>query len=166
MTTRPTISITLPSLHPAALDRALRNVRDATRSRHEVIVVSPFDTYYEKTLQNSAFYPGVPGLGGQTVANATSASLTGGFADNVLKGVANPFTNVYLPRGAWNVGVKGKGIIFQRRDPVEVVQEVPNSGKSFDEDAIRFRSRSRYVEDWVDASFWYQGSDGSATYTQ
>jgi hypothetical protein len=39
----PKISITLPSIHPAALDRALRNVRDATRSAHEVIVVSPFE---------------------------------------------------------------------------------------------------------------------------
>ncbi len=40
--TAPLISITLPSIHPEALDRALRNVRDATRSPHEVIVVSPF----------------------------------------------------------------------------------------------------------------------------
>lgn len=35
------ISITLPSLYPEALGRALANIRDATRSEHEVIVVSP-----------------------------------------------------------------------------------------------------------------------------
>lgn len=132
----------------------------------DTIVVSPFDTWNVKTLLNSAFYPGVPGLAGQTASNATAGSLTGGFAENVLKGALNPHTNVYMTRGAWNIGVAGKGIIFQRRDPVEVVQEVPNSGKSFDEDAIRFRSRSRFAEDWIDASFWYQGNDGTATISQ
>jgi hypothetical protein len=37
------ISITLPSLYPEALERALYNVNDATRGDYEVIVVSPFE---------------------------------------------------------------------------------------------------------------------------
>jgi hypothetical protein len=37
------ISLTLPSLFPAACHRALNNLRDATRSRYEVILVSPFE---------------------------------------------------------------------------------------------------------------------------
>ena len=132
----------------------------------DTIVVSPFDTWNVKTLLNSAFYPGVPGAIGSNAGNAGSGNLSGSFAENVLKGALNPYTNVYLKRGAWMIGMAGKGIIFQRRDPVEVVQEVPNSGKSFDEDAIRFRSRSRFAEDWIDSSFWYQGNDGTASISQ
>jgi hypothetical protein len=37
------ISITLPSLYPNALDRAMRNIKDTTRSPYEVIVVSPYE---------------------------------------------------------------------------------------------------------------------------
>lgn len=39
----PKISITLPSIYPTALARTLRNIRDATRCEHEIIVVSPFN---------------------------------------------------------------------------------------------------------------------------
>lgn len=35
------ISITLPSIYPEPLRRALKNIRDATRGPHEIIVVSP-----------------------------------------------------------------------------------------------------------------------------
>lgn len=37
------ISIALPSIYPEACARTLCNVRDATRSRYEVILVSPFE---------------------------------------------------------------------------------------------------------------------------
>jgi hypothetical protein len=37
------ISITLPSLYPEACARALNNIRDATRSRYEIVMVSPFE---------------------------------------------------------------------------------------------------------------------------
>jgi hypothetical protein len=38
---KPFISISLPSIYADCLGRTLRNVRDATRSRYEVILVSP-----------------------------------------------------------------------------------------------------------------------------
>ena len=56
--------------------------------------------------------------------------------------------------------------MFVRRDPLEVVQEVPNSGASFNTDTIRFRTRSRYRGDWNDARVWYQGNDGSVSGVQ
>ena len=134
--------------------------------RPDILVVSPFDEINALTLLNSTLYPGVQGLGGQTVANATSGSLTGAFANNMLKGMLELASNIYLPSGAWLVGCKGKGLAFQRRDPLEVVQEVPNSGESFNTDTIRFRSRNRFAVEWIDASFWFQGNDGNATVTQ
>lgn len=39
---RPVISITLPTIYPAALPRTLDNIENATRCPYQVIVVSPF----------------------------------------------------------------------------------------------------------------------------
>lgn len=39
----PLVSITLPSLYPEALQRALTNIETATRCEYQVIVVSPFE---------------------------------------------------------------------------------------------------------------------------
>jgi hypothetical protein len=36
------LSITLPSIHPKALERTLQNIHATTRCEHEIIVVSPF----------------------------------------------------------------------------------------------------------------------------
>ena len=134
--------------------------------RPDTLVVSPFDEVNALTLLNSTLYPGTQGLGGQTVSNATSGSLTGAFANNMLKGMLELHSNIYLPSGAWLVGCKGKGLAFQRRDPLEVVQEVPNSGESFNTDTIRFRSRNRFACEWIDSSFWFQGNDGTAVVVQ
>ncbi len=132
----------------------------------DTLVHSAFDKVNALTILNSTYYPGVPGLSGQTASGATSGSPTGVAADNILKGMLNPYLNIYLKRGAWSVGEAKKGLVFQRRDPLEVVQEVPNSGASFNQDVIRYRSRSRWVTDWIDSSFWFQGNDGSASLAQ
>jgi hypothetical protein len=39
------LSITLPSIHPDALARAVENINAATRLPHEILVVSPFTAY-------------------------------------------------------------------------------------------------------------------------
>ena len=134
--------------------------------RPDRLVVSNFDEINARTLLNSSYYPGVPGLSGQNAGTASSSSLTGGFADNVLKGMLNLSMNTFLPFGAWNLGASKKGMVMQRRDALEVVQEQPNSGASFNTDTIRFRSRARWIMDWIDSSFWYQGNDGSASISQ
>lgn len=134
--------------------------------RPDRLVVSNFDEINARTLLTSSYYPGVPGLSGQNAGTASSSSLTGGFADNVLKGMLNLSMNTFLPFGAWNLGASKKGMVMQRRDALEVVQEQPNSGASFNTDTIRFRSRARWILDWIDSSFWYQGNDGSAAISQ
>lgn len=157
----PTLRVALQSL-AVAFDPL--GVRIAVKPN--MLVVSAFDSVNARTLLNSMNYPGVQGLGGQTASTATAGSLTGIFADNVLKGMLTLAENTFLPFGAWNVGVAKKGLVMQRRDPLEVVQEVPNSGQSFSTDTIRYRSRMRWVLDWIDSSFWFQGNDGTAVVTQ
>lgn len=44
------ISITLPSLYPDKLERALANLRETTRGVYEVIVVSPFEPEYSDEI--------------------------------------------------------------------------------------------------------------------
>jgi hypothetical protein len=73
--------------------------------------------------------------------------------------------NRYLQDWEWYLGTANKGLVFQRRSPWEIVQEVPNSGADFSSDNIRFKSRCRFEVDWIDSSFWIQGNDGSAVGT-
>lgn len=157
----PTLRTALQSL-ASAFDPL--GVRIAVRP--DRLVASNFDEINARTLLNSSYYPGVSGQAGQTASSAASGTLSGAFADNVLKGMLNLSLNTFLPFGAWNVGASKKGMMMQRRDALEVVQELPNSGASFNTDTIRFRSRARWILDWIDSSFWYQGNDGSATIAQ
>lgn len=164
---------TLDQLSMQGIRTALQALRQAfdplgvpIAVRPDTLVVSPFDEVNAMTFMNSTLMPGVQGLGGQTASSASSGSATGAFADNLLKGMLKIASNIYLPTGAWNIGCAGKGLAFQRRDPLEVVQEVPNSGESFNTDTIRFRSRNRFAVEWIDSSFWFQGNDGTATVTQ
>ena len=130
------------------------------------VVVSAFDFVNVRSFLNSAYYPAVPGRGGETVANAASGFAGGAFSENQLKGLLNSSLNRYLPQGAWYVGEAHKGMIFQRRAPLEVVQENPLSGESFSRDVYRFKSRARWESEWIDPRFWFQGNDGSASVTQ
>jgi hypothetical protein len=49
-------SITLPSIFPAALDRALTNIRATTRGDYEVVVVSPFRVVVNVVRYKGRFY--------------------------------------------------------------------------------------------------------------
>jgi hypothetical protein len=120
------------------------------------------------------YYPAIPGQSGATAfGGATSNIPTAGFPGGVFG--ANPFMGLgiepitlrWFPDWAWAVGEKGKGIMFQERDPLEVIQEAAASGAAFELDAIRYRSRRRFEVDWVGegSRFWVLGNDGSTTGT-
>jgi len=132
----------------------------------DTLLVSSFDYVNIRTFLNSAYYPAVPGLGGENAGSASSGVAGGAFSENAIKGLMNPALNRYLPNGAWYLGQARKGMLFQRRDPLEVVQEQPQSGESFSRDVYRFRSRSRFELEWIDSRFWYCGNDGTAAVVQ
>lgn len=127
------------------------------------LLISPMDVDVAAILAHSAYYPAVQGLAGTTASTAASGALAAPFAQNPFVGMLNPVVNVYLAPWSWYLGDSSKGMVFQRRDPMEVVQEVPNSGNSFNFDTIRFRSRARWEQEWLEARFWFQGNDGSVT---
>lgn len=118
----------------------------------DTILCSRIDTFAIKTVLNSEYYP----------VGAQSAGVVGGaFAKNVLKGLANEITSRFMPDKAWALGQSGRGMVFQRRDPVEIIMEAPNSGLSFEQDEMRGRIRSRWEVDWIAPHFWFLGNDGT-----
>lgn len=139
--------------------------RTGTRiaQRPDTLLISPFDHFHAAIILNSAFYPSVQGSGqaGQTFNTADSAYPGTPGASNPWRGLYNPVENTYLADWAWYLGVAGEGIVFQMRDPIEIQQELPMAGQSFEIDAIRLRSRARWEIEWVEPRTWCQGNDGS-----
>jgi len=125
------------------------------------LLISPKDRMHASIILNSAFYPTVIGAEGQTWNTADSARAGAPGASNPWKGLYELLVNRYLTDWAWFLGIAGEGLVFQLRDPFEVVQEVPFSGQSFENDVIRFRSRSRWEIEWIDPRPWIRGDDGS-----
>lgn len=123
------------------------------------LLIGTDNTFSARTLLNSEWYPA-------TVATKVSGSgadtqVGTAFARNVLDGAYNLVVSRFLPRKGYWLGESGKGIIMQRRDPLELIQENPQSGAAFETDEYRFRSRARWEPDWIDPRFWAQGNDGS-----
>lgn len=112
-----------------------------------------------RTLLNSEWYPSTSAMG--VAGTGASTGVGASYAKNVLDGLYNLVVSRFLPSKAYALGEAGKGIIFQRRDPLEVVQENPASGAAFSQDEFRFRSRARWEPDWIDPRFWALGNDGT-----
>ncbi|KKM20176.1 hypothetical protein LCGC14_1648070 [marine sediment metagenome] len=127
------------------------------------IMVSSFDEFNVDTLLNSKEHPSVP-FDPSTAANV--GLMRGVYSKNPLMGKFTSCMNLHLKAGVWSVGQSNTGYVHQQRDPMEIVQEQPQSGKSFELEAMRFRSRARWEQEWIDPRFWYLGNDGSASLTQ
>jgi hypothetical protein len=149
------------------------------------LLVSSQDAINGKLLLAEGGYPAIvgqsdaalasnPTIGGTSAtAGASQGAYTGfpgGFGSN------NPFSGLgikliverYMTDWVWALGEAKKGLVFQERDPMEVVQESPNTGSSFNFDQVRFRSRRRFECDWVGGGsrFFVLGNDGSVTGNQ
>jgi hypothetical protein len=148
----------------------------------DTLLVSAMDKINAALLLAPGLYPAVPG---QSFASAANAPVTGGTVSaaganqGVLAGMPggvmspNPWAGMgikdvcerYMPDWACALGQKARGIVFQERDPLEVIQEGPNSGMSFSFDVVRYRSRRRFEVDWIGGGsrFWYLINDGTTT---
>jgi len=146
-----------------ALDLLLMNQVDLLGNKMLVnpntLLVGPNLKFAARTLLNSEWYPATSAIAAGGTGTTTGVGAT--YARNVLEGLYNLVVSRFYPNTGYALGEAGKGIVFQRRDALEVVQENPQAGMAFTQDEFRFRSRARWEPDWIDPRFWAQGSDGS-----
>lgn len=144
-----------PNLESA--DIALMNIVDDLGNKFLVapntLLVSPTDKFVGAKLLNSTLQPSVP------TANAGDTGYV--MTVNPLQGLYKLLVSRFLVSKAWILGDPKKCAIFQRRDPLEIIQEQPASGDSFSMEVYRFKSRSRFEVGIVDSRFLYEGDDGS-----
>lgn len=156
-----------PALEEASI--AMMKVRDPLKNRiltkMDTLVVSTDDMFVGAKLINSTLQPSTPGTasmvqGGTTAATGVPGGMTGYVNTiNPLYGLYKLKVARYLPRYHWYLGQAKKGLIFQNREPLSIVQENPAAGESFARDILVFRSKSRWEVDWIEGSnlFWYKG---------
>ena len=157
------LTLSQPALEDANI--ALKLMRDPLGNKMLVLpntlVVATDLVFNAAKLLNSGMQPSVPGVLGGTVGGAISGTTGWTEAINPLKGLFTLKEMRFLPLKSWYLGEAKKGLVFQRRDALEVVQELPATGQSFEQDAYRFRTRSRWECDWIESRFGFQGNDGS-----
>lgn len=159
------------------LKQAWSDLLNAKDPQNNKIVVNPgvllhssMDALHAPMLvsppQGVPYYPAPIGAATQTASTAAAGYPGGVFGSNPFMGLGiKPVLARFLPDWAWSLGEKGKGIVFQERDPLEVIQESPTAGAAFEVDAYRFRSRRRFEVDWIGGGsrFWWLGNDGTVT---
>jgi hypothetical protein len=146
------------------LDNLLMQQKDANGNK---LVVTP-DTLFAGSglkfaagvLLNSSFYPST-GSTRVAVASGADTALGTTYAENVMKGMYRPVISRYLPQKAWGIGQAHKGLIQQVASGLQVVQETPQAGKSFEQGEFRFKAEKFWELDWIDPRFWGLGNDGS-----
>jgi hypothetical protein len=148
-------SLTQPNLETA--DISLMNITDPLGNKFLVapntLLVGTSNKFVGAKLLNSTLQPSVP--------SATSGSTGYVMTINPLQGLYKLLVSRFLPPTAWFLGDPKKCIVFQRRDPLEILQENPASGQSFSQEVYRFKSRSRFEVGQIDSRFMYEGDDGT-----
>jgi hypothetical protein len=159
------------------LKQGWSNLLNATDPQRNKVIInpntllhSPQDALHAPMLVSPPagvpYYPAVIGASGTTAATAVSGFPGGVFGANPFMALGiKPVLARFLPAWAWALGEKGKGFVFQERNPLEVIQEAPASGAAFEVDAFRYRSRRRFEADWVGGGsrFAFLGDDGSVS---
>lgn len=134
--------------------------------RPDTLVHSTTDKLNADVLLKSSYLAYIAGRAGATAATAPTSQIGGQFSINAVSNYVNrSVCNIYLQPWEWYLCEAKRGLVFNRRTPVEIMQEAPNAGRSFREDITSYRSRMRMEVDWLDSSFWFQGNDGSAVGT-
>lgn len=151
---RPATFGVLSSTTLEAAHVALRGIKDPLGRKFLVIptvlIVSPVDEFKAWTLINSPW-------------QAWNTTNTLSHMVNPLQGRYTPYASPFVPSYAWMIGDPKRGFVYQRRDPMEIVQENPQSGNSFIQEVYAFRARERFEADWIEPRFCYLGNDGTVT---
>lgn len=140
-----------------AADIALMDIKDDLGNKFLVapncLLVSTTDKFVAAKLLNSTLQPSVP--------SATAGDTGYVMTINPLQGLYKLLVSRFMVSKAWILGDPKKCLVFQRRDPLEILQEHPASGQSFDIEAYRFKARSRFEVGMIDSRFNFLGDDGT-----
>lgn len=126
------------------------------------LLITPHYIFDASVLLHSAYYPS---------GAAAAGNVGGAFAENPIKGILDMTVSRYIPDQTGNfigdtkpwfiVDDTKPFFISQLREAVKLEQENPNSGRSFEEDLMRWKASTRMNADWIDPRFAWRGSDGS-----
>jgi hypothetical protein len=105
----------------------------------------------------------VPGVSGTTASATPGGAVGAAYAANPFATGLQPVVEKYLPDWAWATGAKGYDLIWQERKPLEIVQEVPNSGLSFTNGITRYAARMRGEGGRIGNRHWVLGNPGQKT---
>lgn len=114
----------------------------------KILAVSPQDIFYAETLMNSELNPSKA-----STATGDDGKMFGNMTINPIKNLTAVVSTRFLHDYAALLIDAGKGFVFQRRDPQEVVQENPQSGPAFSQEVFRYKTRSRWEADFIDPKF-------------
>lgn len=153
------------TLSQGALERAdiqLQQIRDPLGNRMLVmpsyLLVGTAHKFNAAKLLNSSLQPSIPGSAGETIGDAASGQTGWTMTVNVLQGLYQLGVSRFLQTDDWFLMEPRTSLPFQERDPLEVVQENPQSGKSFENDTYRWRVRRRYQTALIESRYVFAGN--------
>jgi hypothetical protein len=123
-----------------------------------MLLVGPSLQFAAAKLLNSTLQPSVPGSAGQTASTASSQLTGWTMTINPLQGLYDLKWSRFLNATEWYLLQQKTSIVFQDRLPLEVSQEVPLSGNSFEQNIYRWRAVRRYNAVVIESRFIFQGS--------
>jgi hypothetical protein len=124
----------------------------------DLLLVGSGNQFVGAKLLNSTLQPSVPGSSGQTASTASSGLTGWTMTINPLQGLYSLKWSRFLNTNEWYLMQSKTSIVFQDRLPLEVSQEVPLSGQSFEQNIYRWRSVRRYNTVVIESRFIFQGS--------
>lgn len=146
-------------------DIAMMNMKDPLGNRimvrPSILLISPADKFNAAKLLNSTLQPSVPntatfGSGATQNAQFNAGSTGWTMTTNPLQGLYTLKVSRFLPANYWFL-MDPRGIVFQERDPLELMMEARDSGGSFEKDEYRYRVRRRYATAVLEYRFIWAG---------
>jgi phage major head subunit gpT-like protein len=169
---RPTTFAKLSQAGLEAADIALMNITDPLGNKimvkPGVLLTAPAEKFNAAKLLNSTLQPSVP----NTTTSGTGATATNFFSGGATgwSGTINPLQGLYTLKisrwmpvdgsgnGYWYLMEPKTSIVWQDRDPLELLQEARNAGASFEKDEYRYRVRRRYATAVIEYRYLYAGN--------
>lgn len=114
----------------------------------KILAISPQDIFFATILLNSTQNPSM------SSTQTADIGKVGGIAGiNPIQNLVGVVSSRFIPDYSAIYIDAGKGFVFQRRDPQEVVQENPQSGPAFSQEVFRYKTRARWEADFIDPKF-------------